>query len=76
MPGVFLGVSFVSIARYGACTLNRGLAQKHTNLVGLRVETNLALLWMLSWEISVKQQQQNTWQKDSKYSTIKQYLTQ
>ena len=36
---------------------NRSLTPKHTNSVGLRLETNLSLLWMLSWEISIKHQQ-------------------
>ena len=39
-------------------TPNMILTPKHTNLVGLVVETNLSLVWMLRWEISIKQQQQ------------------
>ena len=39
-------------------TINKVLTPKHTNSVGWRVEPNLALLWMLSWQISIKQQQQ------------------
>ena len=33
----------------GEHVFNMGLALKHTNSVGLRMETNLSLLWMLSW---------------------------
>ena len=49
----------------------RGLAPKHTNLVGLRVETSLSLLWC-----SAGRSQSNNNKiyssKDSKDSTIKQ----
>ena len=36
---------------------NRILTPKHTNSVGWRVAISLSMLWMLSWEISIKQQQ-------------------
>ena len=53
--------------------INRGLSPKHTNSVGLRVETSLSLLWC-----SVGRSQSNNNKiyltKDSKYSTIKQSL--
>ena len=41
----------------GTQYINKILTPKNTNSVGWRVETNLSLLWMLSWEISTKQQQ-------------------
>ena len=36
---------------------NRTLMPKHTNFMGWRVDISLSLLWMLSWKISIKQQQ-------------------
>ena len=54
---MILAVCQTQMQQNGAHDGNRILAPKHTNLVGLRVEPNLALLWMLSWEISIKQQQ-------------------